>query len=180
MRGVNIIVLMLVSLLVANTPALGKDKGPTNETPATSGKDITKPEGIAQASYDLSRVSYLRLSCTSDGNSHFQPVTGGLRKTSFAPPAPPVYIGDKVRASRTLFGRFDAGWGTHDLESRLYHPTPAVQFLIILEGEFSITTTDGVTKQFRPGDVLRLEDIKPCKGHITVVGDKPGLTMFIQ
>jgi hypothetical protein len=107
-------------------------------------------------------------------------VTGKLRKTNFAPPAAPLYIGNNVRASTAFFGGFDAGWGAHDLESRLYHPTPAVQFLIIIEGDFSITATDGETKRFRPGDVLRLEDTAPCKGHITVVGDKPGFTMFVR
>jgi len=169
MRKVNIIALApLVSLMLANTPALGQEGKPVKENAA------------AQATQDPSRITYLRLYCTPDGNSHFQTVTGGLRKTDFAPPAPPLYVGNNVAASTALFGRFDAGWGTHDLESRLYHPTPAVQFLIILEGEFSITTTDGETRQFRPGGVLRLEDTAPCKGHITVVGDKPGLTMFVQ
>ncbi len=79
-----------------------------------------------------------------------------------------------------FFGGFDAGWGAHDLESRLYHPTPAVQFFMILDGDFSITASDGETKRLRPGDVVRLEDTAPCKGHVTVVGDKPGYTLFVR
>ena len=62
----------------------------------------------------------------------------------------------------------------------MYHSIPAVQFLIILEGDFSIMASDGETRRFRPGDVLRLEDTAPCKGHITVVGDKTGFTMFVR
>ena len=83
-------------------------------------------------------------------------------------------------ASKTFFGGFDAGWGAHDLENRLNHPTPATQFGIVLQGTFSITTTDGETRRLRPGSVFRLEDTSPCKGHITVVGDQTGFLMFVR
>jgi hypothetical protein len=183
MSKVNIIVLALASLMLANTLAFGEGgQPPASErgNAGTFGDRALEPEQIAQAFQNPSRSTYLRLYCTPDNNSHFQSVTGKLRKTNFAPPAPPLYIGNNVRAATAFFGGFDARWGAHDLESRLYHPTPAVQFLIILEGDFSITATDGETRRFRPGDVLRLEDTAPCKGHITVVGDKPGFTMFVR
>ena len=181
MSKVNTIVLALVSLMLVNTLAFGQGGKPSasvRENAATSGERTIELEQTAQASHDPSHIAYLRLYCTSDNNSHFQSVTGKLRKTNFAPPAAPLYVGNNVRASTVFFGGFDAGWGAHDLENRLYHPTPAVQFLIILEGDFS--ATDGETRRFRPGDVLRLEDTAPCKGHITVVGDKPGFTMFVR
>jgi hypothetical protein len=183
MSKVNIIVLAIVSLMLANTLVLGQGKKPpagVRENVATSRERMTEREQTAQDFHDPSRITYLRLYCTPDNNSHFQSVTGKLYKTDFAPPAAPLYIGDNVRASTAFFGGFDAGWGAHDLESRLYHPTPAVQFLIILEGDFSITATDGETRRFRPGDVLRLEDTAPCKGHVTVLGDEPGFTMFVR
>ena len=183
MRKVNIIVLVLVSLMLANTLASGQARNsPASvaENAATGGRKMAELAQTAQASRDPSRIAYLRLYCTPDGNSHFQSVTGELRATNFAPPAAPLYIGGNIPASTTFFGGFDAGWGTHDLERRLYHPTPAVQFLIILAGDFSITATDGEMRRFRPGDVLRLEDPAPCKGHITVVGDRPAFTMFVR
>jgi hypothetical protein len=180
MSKVNIIVLALVSsLMLANTLALGQGAC-AKENAATSEERSVGPGQPAQASRNPSRIAYLKLYCTPDNNSHFQSVTGKLRKTNFAPPAAPLYIGNNVRASTAFFGGFDARWGAHDLESRLYHPTPAVQSLIILDGDFSITATDGETRRFRPGDVLRLEDTAPCRGHITVVGDKPGFTMFVR
>jgi hypothetical protein len=134
----------------------------------------------AQGSHDPSRFTYTRLYCTADGGTHFQDVTIELRKVSFAPPAPPIYVGGDLPASSAFFGGFEAGWGAHDLENRLNHPTPAVQFGMVLQGAFSITTTDGETRRFRPGDVFRLEDTSPCKGHITVVGDEPGFLMFAR
>ena len=114
------------------------------------------------------------------GNTRFQDVTVDLRKTNFAPPAPPIHIGSDFAASRAFFGGFDAGWGARDLENRLNHPTPATQFGIVLQGVFSITTTDGETRRLPPGSVFRLEDTSPCKGHITVVGDQPGFLMFVR
>jgi hypothetical protein len=107
---------------------------------ASRGEDSTDP----------SRFTYARLYCGPDGNSHFQDVTAELRKTDFAPPAPPVHIGSDFSAARAFFGGFDARWGAQDLENRLNHPTPAVQFGIVLQGSFSITVTDGETRQLRP------------------------------
>ncbi|WP_410961572.1 cupin domain-containing protein, partial [Salmonella sp. SAL4457] len=63
-------------------------------------------------------------------------------------------------------------WGTADLNGRNFHPTPFAQFVVYLQGVMSITTTDGETRQFGAGDVLRVEDTAPCKGHISVVGDR--------
>ncbi len=165
MRTAHILVLVLVLELLAATLALGQ---------------AANPAQTAASPNDPSRFTYLRLYCTPDGNSHFQSVTGELRKTNFAPPAAPLYIGDSVAASKAFFGGFDAHWGAHDLETHLYHPAPATQFVIVLAGVFSITTTDGETRRFQPGDVLRLEDTPPCKGHITVVGSEPGFFMFVR
>ncbi|HUC10313.1 MAG TPA: hypothetical protein VL985_07790 [Stellaceae bacterium] len=182
MSKVNIIVLALVSLVLAHKLAFGQGgnvPSGVRENAATSGERMIMERAV-QAAQSPSRIAYLRLYCTPDNNSHFQSVTGKLGKSNFAPPASPLYIGNNIRAATAFFGGFDAGWGAHDLATRLYHPTPAVQFLIILDGDFSITASDGEMRRFRPGDVLRLEDTAPCRGHITVVGDKPGFTMFVR
>ena len=60
-----------------------------------------------EESTDPSRFTYARLYCGPDGNTHFQDVTAELRKTDFAPPAPPVHIGSDFPASRAFFGGFD-------------------------------------------------------------------------
>jgi hypothetical protein len=134
----------------------------------------------AEDAADPSHFTYGRLYCTPDGESHFQNVTVELRQMNFAPPASPINIGGNSAAESAFFAGFDQHWGTEDLQKRLYHPTPAVQFLTVLRGVFSITATDGETRQFHAGEVLRLEDTLPCKGHITVVGDQPGFLMFAR
>jgi hypothetical protein len=134
----------------------------------------------AENAADPSHFTYARLYCTPDGESHFQNVTVELSKVNFAPPASPINIGGNSAAASAFFAGFDQHWGTEDLQKRLNHPTPAVQFLTVLRGAFSITATDGETRQFHAGEVLRLEDTSPCRGHITVVGDEPGFLMFAR
>ena len=127
-----------------------------------------------------SQFKYARLSCGADGETHFEDVITELKATDFAPPAPPIHIGGELSASRWFLGGFEAGWGVHDLENRLNHPTPAIQFGVVLQGVFAITATSGETRRLLPGAVFRLEDVAPCKGHITVVGDQTGFLMFLR
>ena len=89
--------------LVSAVPAL------SGHATASRGADSTDP----------SRFTYARLYCGPDGNSHFQDVPAELRATDFAPPAPPVHIGNDFPAARAFFGGFDARWGAQDLEKRL-------------------------------------------------------------
>jgi hypothetical protein len=181
MRKVNIIVLVLVVLhLLAAPLASGQRGNPPASTKQCGASCDNGKAAMQQRADDPSRFTYPRLYCTPDGNSHFQDVTVELPRMDFAPPAAPIHIGGKVAASSVFFGGFEAGWGVDDLETGLYHPAPAAQFIVVLHGDFSITVTDGEMRQFRPGDVFRVEDIPPCKGHITVVGAKPGFFLFAR
>jgi hypothetical protein len=135
---------------------------------------------MATAQDDSSRFGYVRLHCTSDNESHFGDVTAELTKENFAPPAGPIAIGGDRTTSRSFIAGFEAHWGTGDLQAHLNHPAPAVQLLSVLRGVFSITVTDGETRQLHSGDVVLLEDIAPCRGHITVVGDQPGFLLFAR
>jgi len=134
----------------------------------------------ANAEDDASRFNYVRLYCTPDNESHFADVTVELTKENFAPPASPIAIGGNQQVSRVFIAGFEANWGASDLKTQLNHPTPAIQFFTVLSGVFSITVTTGETRQLHPGDVVKLEDVSPCKGHITVVGDKPGYLLFAR
>jgi hypothetical protein len=134
----------------------------------------------ANAEDEDSRFTYVRLHCTPDNQSHFTDVTIELTKENFAPPAAPIAIGGNKPTSRAFVAGFGANWGAADLQNHLNHPTPAVQLFTVLRGVFSITVTDGETRQLHAGDMVLLEDITPCKGHITVVGDKPGFLLFAR
>ena len=43
-----------------------------------------------------------------------------------------------------------------------------------------ITVTDGDSTQSHAGDMVLLEDITPCRGHITVCGDSRLLLLFAR
>jgi hypothetical protein len=129
---------------------------------------------------DAAKFSYVRLYCSPDHETHFADLTAELAEQNFAPPAAPLYIGGKQPSSSVFFAGFGPHWGAADLVNHLYHPTPAIQFLTVAKGQFSITATDGETRQLHPGDVVHLEDIAPCKGHITVVGDAAGFMVFTR
>ena len=129
---------------------------------------------------DASKFAYVRLYCTPDHETHFADVTAELAEQNFAPPAAPIHIGAKQPASSVFFAGFGPHWGAADLVNHLYHPTPAIQFLTVARGLFSITASDGETRQLHPGDAVHLEDAAPCKGHITVVGDTAGFLVFAR
>ena len=136
-----------------------------------SGCGTASVRSAAPASQDPSRFTYTRLYCTPDNESRFETVTVDLGKVDAAPPAPPIFAKANP-ASRMSFVGFDPLWGTADLKARKFHPSPSAQFVVYLQGVMSITATDGDTRQFGPGDVLRVEDTAPCRGHISVVGDR--------
>ncbi len=133
-----------------------------------------------QSQNDASKFSYARLYCGPDHETHFANLTAELAEQNFAPPAAPIYIGGNRPSSSLFFAGFGPHWGAADLVNHLYHPTPAIQFLTVAQGVFSITATDGETRQLHPGDVVHLEDAAPCKGHITVVGDTVGFLVFAR
>jgi hypothetical protein len=118
----------------------------------------------ANAEDDASRFTYVRLHCTPDNQSHFTDVTIELTKENFAPPAAPIAIGGNKPTSRAFIAGFGAHWGAADVQTHLNHPTPAVQLFTVLWGVFSITVTDGETRQLHAGDMVLLEDITPCSG----------------
>jgi len=128
---------------------------------------------------DPSHITYTRLYCTPDNQSHFETLRVELGRVDAAPPAPPFFAKANA-ASRMVFAAFDARWGSVDFQNRKFHPAPAAQWVVYLEGVMSITVTDGETRHFQAGDVLRVEDTAPCKGHISVVGDKPSFTVIAR
>jgi hypothetical protein len=133
-----------------------------------------------QSQNDASKFSYVRLYCSPDHESHFADLAAELAEQNFAPPAASIRIGGDHSASSLFFAGFGPHWGAADLVNHLYHPTPAIQFFAVAQGDFSITVTDGETRRLHPGDVVHLEDVAPCKGHITVVGDTVGFLTFVR
>jgi quercetin dioxygenase-like cupin family protein len=61
-----------------------------------------------------------------------------------------------------------------------WHPAPARQFLVVLEGEFEVSASDGETRRFGAGSVLLVEDTTG-KGHMTrALGEADASTAVLQ
>lgn len=133
------------------------------------------------AANNPSVVKWIRLYCTPDNESHFEDKTFTLDAKNFAPPASPIFIGGGNTASKVVFGGFEQNWGVADIKSGKNHPTPVVQYITVVAGSMEIRTTDGGSRIIRAGDVMHLEDVAPCKGHITQ-NLAPGATFleFVQ
>jgi hypothetical protein len=121
----------------------------------------------SRSTKDASALSWTRLYCTADNESHFETKSAALGAINFAPPASPIFIGGGGPASKIVFGGFEANWGAADVQSGKTHPTPVVQWITVLAGSMVIKTTDGDSRVIRAGDVMHLEDVAPCRGHIT-------------
>jgi hypothetical protein len=72
---------------------------PNSIAPAPA-EDLSK---AASSQLDASRLTYARLYCTPDNESHFGEQTAELAKQNFAPPAASIYIGGDQPASRVFF-----------------------------------------------------------------------------
>jgi hypothetical protein len=120
-------------------------------------------------SADPSRFTYSRIYCATDSETRFENVIVDLARIAAAPPAPPIYnIKGGLPAASVNFTAYEPGWGAEDLAKGLYHPAPAPLFAVVLDGAMLIKASTGETRRFRAGDVIRLEDVAPCKGHISV------------
>ena len=126
-------------------------------------------QSASQNSSDPSRFAYTRLYCAPDSETRFESIVLDLAKIPAAPPAPPIYIiKGGLQAASVNFSAYEPRWGAEDLAKGLYHPAPAPLFAVVLDGVMSIKTSNGETRRFREGDVIRVEDVAPCKGHISV------------
>ena len=119
-------------------------------------------------------MTYDRIYCDVDGESHFDVVTIPLSSTNYAPPAPPIDVSGPEDAARFVFFHLPAAWVGD------FHPTPRRQLFFGLQGELETTVSDGETRRFGAGSVCLLEDDRG-NGHRTeVVGDTPFYGAFVH
>jgi hypothetical protein len=150
---------LIVLPLLAMSACATADQRSAIPTPAA--------QSMAAPPTDASVVTWTRLYCTPDNESHFETKSATLEKINFAPPASPIFIGGGGPATKVVFGGFDPNWGADDVRSGKTHPTPVVQWITVLAGKMVLKATDGDSRVVGPGDIIHLEDVAPCRGHIT-------------
>ena len=110
-------------------------------------------------------LSYVRIHCDPDGESHFEDAQLAFKLVDFAPPAPPISVSEPLAADSVAVISSPAGWRGD------WHPAPGRQLMFVLAGELEVQVSDGEVRRFAPGDVLLVEDTSG-KGHVSeVVGE---------
>ena len=110
-------------------------------------------------------ITYTRLYSDEQGESHFEDIEIGLKLTDYAPPAPPLELSSSTPATQFGFMNAPAGWSSD------WHPATARNIFFVLSGEWEVTASDGETRRFAAGSVLRVEDTTG-KGHSSRVVSK--------
>lgn len=110
-------------------------------------------------------TSYARIYSDESGESHFEDVEIQFADTDYESSAPPLGLSSFSNATQFGFMNAPSGWSID------WHPSSARNFFVVVTGEWEVTASDGETRRFRNGDLLRVEDTVG-KGHKSrVVGD---------
>ncbi len=119
-------------------------------------------------------TTYTRLYADEDGESHFEDVDIDLTLTDYAPPAPPLNLSSFAPATQFGFMNAPAGWYSD------WHASSGRDLFVVLSGEWEVTASDGETRRFGIGAVLRVEDTTG-KGHSSrVVGEFDSLAIMVR
>jgi hypothetical protein len=109
-------------------------------------------------------VKYVRLFTDDSGETRFEDLEFSFAPHDFAPPAPPLDVSEPIDASALMMLRGPSGWSDHA------HPSPAPQFLIVLQGSWEVSTADE-TRIFSAGAIVLTEDTSGLGHGSTIVED---------
>jgi hypothetical protein len=112
------------------------------------------------------KFHYHRVYADDHGESHFEEATVPMEPVDYAPPAPPLDHAALGNAAALAVVGSDDAW-----EGETFHPAPARQFMVCLQGHGTITVSDGTSREFGPGDVFLLDDTHG-KGHASKFFDE--------
>lgn len=111
----------------------------------------------------------VRIYADSEGVTHFED-----GEIELHPAGEIGSLSDAIPDSRVVFRRTDEGY---DFD---WHPTPARQFIMMMNGEIEIEVGDGETRRITGGQTLFLEDTE-APGHKTRnIGVTPRWSVFVQ
>jgi hypothetical protein len=108
-------------------------------------------------------MRYIKVANDGRGGSCFEEAEVGQAEASYTENTPPVLVSQAIPAT-------GLAWVTlsPDVRETGWHPAPRRQFVVILDGEFELETTDGHKRRFQPGATLLMDDLDGV-GHVTRV-----------
>jgi hypothetical protein len=101
----------------------------------------------------MAAFEYFRVYTDADGDTHIEDVQTPMSAVDFAPPAAPLDMANLGPAVSLAVIGGDAGW-----QGAEFHPAPARQFMVILDGHGAVTVSDGERRTCGPGTCFLLED----------------------
>ena len=107
-------------------------------------------------------MDLLEIYADENGETHFRTSALDFQARDFAPPSMPVPVTADRPASGALFLQAPVGWDD------AFHPTPRLQFAVLLRGRARITVSDGESMEISAGSFFLLNDAA-SKGHLTTV-----------
>jgi hypothetical protein len=118
-------------------------------------------------------MDLLEIYADDDGETHFRKAPVAFEPNHYAPPSPPLEISAETPVTTSLFLVAPPGWDD------AFHATPRRQYAVLLDGELSVTASDGEMVTMKPGDMVLLNDAD-SKGHLSrVQGDQPARFLMI-
>lgn len=118
------------------------------------------------------QVGYARVFTDASGETHFDDIPVDVEAKDFAPPADPLLLSLPFETTRSVFLVGKAGWVGK------WHPAPARQFMVTLDGQFDVEVSDGEKRSFTSESVLMLADTTG-KGHFTQVPGGQDALLFV-
>jgi quercetin dioxygenase-like cupin family protein len=108
-------------------------------------------------------MRYVKTTDDGSGGSRFEDAEAVQTETLYAENTPPVLVSSAIPATGFAFLTLPP-----DVRETGWHPPPGRQFVVVLDGEFEVETTDGDRRRFRPGEMVLVEDLEG-RGHVTRV-----------
>jgi hypothetical protein len=98
---------------------------------------------------------YTRIYSDDNGDSHFEEITVALHDNGMVGFLSGNYVVSNLQFRENIT---DYNWD--------FHTAPARQFIVLLDGEIEIETSQGDKRRFKGGDILLVDDLSG-KGHRT-------------
>lgn len=106
------------------------------------------------------------------GETHIRDLPVNLTPRDYAPPSAPMGVSPEVAMTTGVILELPPGWDPN------FHATPRRQWAVMLRGRLNVTTTDGATADFGPGDMLFLND-ENSRGHRSLVQGGKTVALFL-
>ncbi|MEJ2347039.1 MAG: hypothetical protein P8090_16880 [Gammaproteobacteria bacterium] len=109
-----------------------------------------------------------RVYADADGESHFTELDIPLKDGGTI-----GYLSERYPVKSVIFRENSADY---DYD---WHCAPQRQYIVLLDGEIELETSDGETRRFCGGDILLVEDVSG-RGHRTrTVNNQPRRSLFV-